>query len=108
MLEIPVLGRKIGVRFVSDKELSLYAKEADLLGCYDANKTILLSSSIPLEQAKSVLCHELMHALLTRSGLSNVMDEKLEEAICDASESLLEMFRDAELVKFLANTEEQD
>lgn len=107
MLEIPVLGRKISVRFVSDKELNRLANDTDCVGLYDGNaETIYLSSSITHEHSRRVLLHELTHAVLNITGLSMLLEDKQEEAVCTAFEGFLESFRSEEVTKFLRMSEE--
>lgn len=100
MLEIPILGRKIGVRYVSDKELQTIGNDTDLLGFFHRN-TIYISTSVTGDQAKQVLLHELAHAVLDITGLTNVIEDKQEEAICTAFESFLEVLRNRKLTEFL-------
>lgn len=105
MLEIPILGRRINVRFISDRELAQAAGDADCAGFFDGT-TIFISSSLPHERAQRVILHELAHAVLSITGLTNLFEEKQEEAICDAFENYLETFRDEGVVKYLNNKEE--
>lgn len=105
MLEIPILGRRISVRFVSDKDLSQIAKDSECWGCYE-NDTIYISSSIGQEHGRRIVLHELTHAILTITGLTNILESNQEEAVCDASEALLDAFRDETLVKFLSDSGE--
>jgi Zn-dependent peptidase ImmA (M78 family) len=100
MLEIPILGRKIAVRYVSDKELQTLGNDTDLLGFFYRN-TIYISTSITGDQAKQVLLHELNHAILEITGLSSVLEDKQEEAVCTALESYLEIIRNKKLTEFL-------
>jgi Zn-dependent peptidase ImmA (M78 family) len=105
MLEIPVLGRKIGVRFISDKELAQLTKDPECLGCFDGN-TVYISSSVSQEHARRVLLHEISHVILAITGLTNLLGEGHEEAICDAFESYLQLFRTPALVSFLSQNDE--
>jgi Zn-dependent peptidase ImmA (M78 family) len=108
MLEIPVLGRKVGVRFESDKELQKLSNEPDCVGLYDGNtQTIYLSVSLSYEGARYVLLHELAHAFLNITGLTQLLDDKQEEAVCTAFESYLDVFRSTEVISFLKKAEEE-
>jgi len=100
MLEIPILGRKISVRHVSEKELAQLTKEPDCLGFFDGN-TIFICASLTQEQARRILLHELSHAILNISGLHNLLEDKQEEAICDVFESFIEVCRNKVLIKYL-------
>jgi Zn-dependent peptidase ImmA (M78 family) len=104
-MEINILGRKICVRYVSDRELNQITKDTDCLGYFD-NNTIFLSSSLSMEHSKRVLLHELAHAVMAITGLTNVIQNEQEEAICDAFESLLEVFRNEQISNFLKIPEE--
>jgi hypothetical protein len=106
MLEIPILGRKISVRFASDKDLANLAKDSECWGYYE-NEVITLSSSLNHEHARKILMHELAHAVLKISGISNLLEEKQEEAICDAFETYVDVFRDEEFIKFM-NAKDED
>lgn len=99
-MELRILGRKIQVRYVSDRELAQMTDESDVLGLF-YNDTIYLSSSLTQEQARRVLFHEITHAVLNVSGLSNILKTKHEEAVCNAFESLADIFQDQELQIFL-------
>lgn len=99
-MELQVLGRKIAVRYISDRELQQLGDEADLLGLF-YNGTIYLSSSLTQEQARRVLFHEVAHAILNVSGITNLLKPHQEEAICSAFEGLDEVFQNVELQQFL-------
>lgn len=104
-MELRVLGRKIQVRYVSDRELQQLSDETEVLGLF-YNDVIYLSSSLGQEQARRVLFHEIAHAFLNVSGLSNVLKHKHEEAICSALEGLDDVFQNEELQQFLNNEAE--
>lgn len=106
MLEINLLGRKIHVRYVSDKELAAIAKDIDCWGCFEGD-VIYISTSVPQHRAKRVLCHEVTHAILSITGLTNLFEDKQEEAVCDAFESYVDIFNSPDVVKFITSAEEQ-
>ena len=105
-MEIKLLGRTIPVRFTADRELNSMAGGVDVIGFYDGN-TIHLSSSLDAERAKRTLCHEIAHAVLTITGQHNYMKNKKEEAICDAFEAMLDVFRSPEVCNYLSREEEE-
>lgn len=102
MLEVNVLGRKISVRYVSGEELESLSEDGDCVGLFDG-ETIYLKSSLSHERAQRVFLHELGHAVLHVSGLHNLLVDGREEAICDAFESLTEVFRNQEVLEFLSD-----
>jgi Zn-dependent peptidase ImmA (M78 family) len=107
MLDINLLGRRIPVRFVSDKELDQIGKDKNLQGLYDVStNTIYLSTSLNQETSRRVLLHEATHAVLSIAGLESLLKNKQEEAVCTAMESLVDIFKNPDLVKFLAEVEE--
>ena len=83
-----ILGRQIEIVVVPDGDLSKMADQEHCLGLYQGD-TIYLASSLTGEAKKRVLMHELVHVVFAVSGLTNLIDDKLEEAICDALESLV-------------------
>lgn len=99
-MELRVLGRNVTVRFISDRELAQMTNDTDVLGLFYKD-VIYLSTSLTQEQARRILFHEIAHAFLNISGLTNVLKHKHEEAICSAFEGLDEVFRCPELQTFL-------
>lgn len=53
---------------------------------YHMGKTIIIDPE--KEDPHASLIHEMMHAALAAGGLTEILDEKLEEAICCAAELL--------------------
>ncbi len=104
-MELSVLGRKILVRFVSEKELDKLGSDTGLLGLYTRGH-IYISTSVPNAEVKRVLLHELVHAFLDVSGVSHLLKGPQEEAICNSLEGLLGLFQDDSFTKFLNNQEE--
>lgn len=58
-----------------------------------SNFTISLNTDCPAHLVEDTLLHECMHAVLWISGVSQLISEELEEAICFASESLTNVYR---------------
>lgn len=105
-METKILGRTIQIRFVNDRELSALAEDTDVLGLYTEGK-ISLSSSMDEERAKSVLMHEVAHAVLGLSGLSQLLDKNMEEAICTAFETYIDVIRSPDVVNYINSKEEE-
>jgi hypothetical protein len=74
---ISVLGREYKIRRKRMKEFAL---------CDDDAETIWLRSGIKGDIAEQSLLHEVIHAILFRSGGKFQIEEKLEEAIVRAVE----------------------
>ena len=73
----PVKVRRKKVLRASDGE--------DAWGLWEQDKrTIWVAKGLPLEQQWRVYFHELMHAVLTDSGLENLFPEQGVEVLCDA------------------------
>lgn len=105
-MEINILGRKIPVLFVSDKELSHVAKDGDCWGCYVDNK-IYVSSSASYDRAKNTITHEAIHAVFDITGITHLITEEQEEAICNALECSDALFYSPDLMKYFLQNEEQ-
>lgn len=82
-----LLGRKIPVNLVSRITLTAISEDEDTLGFFDGDAIYVLKTLHP-EKQKRVITHEIVHAILSISGLSNLLEDSLEEAICDAMETL--------------------
>ena len=85
------------MRIVLPETISLLGKELSvsrkpLVDCYaeykhDSNE-ILVDTKCPEHLVWGVLLHEITHAILTITGVAELLDEKLEEAICVSMENL--------------------
>lgn len=84
---INILGRDLRIIDIPNIDLDKMAGIEDCWGLFKGD-SIYLATSLTGEQRKRVLIHELTHAVLAISGLTNLIEDKLEEAICDAMESL--------------------
>lgn len=51
---------------------------------FPVSKTIKISRIKDRDTFNEVLSHELVHAMISRTGLSGLMSEEQEEAACDA------------------------
>jgi spore coat protein CotH len=65
----------------TDKKLD----KNSLMGSFTTGERVIrVHSSARSELAMSILGHETMHSILSDSGVTNVLDSKQEEAVCDA------------------------
>lgn len=75
-----VFGAKIKVK--SFKETP---ETAHIMGyAVKQDNTIFISDSISPNQVSSTLTHELMHHLIFRIGLDQVLTQEIQEIICEA------------------------
>ena len=85
--EVTVLGQT----FVIDHVPNLLVEGERCEGaCYVSERLIKLDDELRFQPARynRVLKHELMHAALRTSGIAELMDLKMEEAICVLVESI--------------------
>lgn len=106
--KIVVLGEVIDIRLVSEEEVAKKIgadpDSFDSYGCYvPIDRTIYINKSLEPDQIRKTLIHELIHANLSISGLSNILEDKLEEAVCTALENMYNLFNNKEFVNELQN-----
>lgn len=104
MKDLVLLGRKISIKHVPMAQLrEIYPDPAEeVWGWYAPMEyTIYLYSGLEPESYKRVLLHEITHALLHISGLTNCLKENHEEAVCDIMENMLELFQNKKFVEEL-------
>lgn len=83
--KIMVLGKPITV---------LRAPLKNAHGEFDrTNFTITLDTDCPAHLIEDTMMHETMHAVLWISGVSQLLSDQLEEAICFASESMTNVYK---------------
>lgn len=74
--------------------------EADCGESHCAARSIFIDKDIPEDTQMETLYHEITHMILSLSGVSEFLEEKAEEAVCQAMGlGLFTMFRDIELAK---------
>lgn len=83
---IKLLGRDINVIMIPDADLSRMNDMEECLGMYK-DDIIYLASSLTGVNKKRILKHEIVHAILSITGLTNLIEDNLEEAIADAMEN---------------------
>jgi len=87
-MDITLLGRKIPVEYCSQLRLDVLTSSQGALGYFDGDMIYILQS-MPEDKQERVLRHEKAHAILSITGLTNLLEDNLEEAICDAMEGLI-------------------
>jgi hypothetical protein len=85
--EVVVLGQRYTVEHVPN----LFVEGEQCEGaCYVSERIIKIDDYLRFQEARynRVLKHELMHAYLRTSGLAEMMELKMEEAICVLAENM--------------------
>ena len=82
-----VLGQKVKIEYVDNLIVEGERCEG---GCYISERVIKIDASLinDTNRLLRVIRHELMHMRIGLSGLSEIIDPKVEEAICVLMESL--------------------
>jgi len=74
---------------LSPADIDKIAEDTEILGYFSgASQTIYINNTLTGIRYKEALYHELMHAILSFSGVNQLLDPKQEEAICTAAETL--------------------
>jgi hypothetical protein len=85
---VDVLGQKFKIRYKHEDDME------DCLGItFTASREIWLQDGLPADQMRRVLIHEITHAILGISGITEKLNPQLEEAICCAFESGIYSYR---------------
>lgn len=92
-LKIKILGRPISIEYCSGTRLDLLTDEKDTLGFFQGS-TIFIKQSLNAEEKKRVFLHEVFHAMLSVGGLTNLLEERAEEAVCTVAESFADLLSD--------------
>lgn len=104
---VTLFGRKITICIVSESKLRKVSEskpDETVYGYYeDISRTVYLNETLQPEQLRTVLLHELMHAILSIGGVSNILSEKVEESICNATEAFIDLFNDSNFLGFICN-----
>lgn len=95
-----ILGREIAVEYCSTTRLSILANDPEAVGYFDGS-TIFIKQSLTKDEKARVFLHEVMHALLGITGLTYLLEDKMEEALCNLSESYQVLIKDEEFNKHL-------
>lgn len=85
--EVSVMGQRFTVEHVQNLTIEGERCEG---GMYLSERFIRIDDAMRYQESRynRVLKHELMHAALGISGLTELLDEKTEEAICVLVESI--------------------
>ncbi len=86
---VKIFGQKFKIKYLAPDEIEENCEGVVFL----SKREIHLDSSLPLEQLRRVLIHEIMHAILGVSGISEKLSDAVEESIATAMESALPAFR---------------
>jgi len=74
-------------------ELFKEGERNDTLGVtLTGKRTIIIDNTLEEDIKKSVFYHELVHAVLSITGISNMLQETIEEAVCDAIGTFLAQY----------------
>lgn len=102
LTEVCVLGRKVHIKQVSKNDLKEMADD-EVLGYFDPSEdTIYMSKSLSSDVFQRVLLHELLHATLNISGLSEIVSSEQEEALATVMESWVQLFQQKKLIEELS------
>lgn len=85
------MGKQFKIKPISLKKLKKIASDIDTVWGYfdEMADTIYIAKALKGTKYERVLLHEITHAVLSITGLSNLLKSKLEEAICDSMENLV-------------------
>jgi hypothetical protein len=82
---ICVFGKWMTIKYVD----AIESDDGMLLGEYRPDKNeILIKKHQPHTELRKTVLHEVLHALICRSTLHQILDDKIEEAICCLVENL--------------------
>lgn len=95
-----ILGREIAIEYCSQTRLSVIADDAEAIGYYDGT-IIYIKQTLSKAEKSRIFLHEVMHAIIGISGLSSLISEDQQEALCNVSECYHELFQDEEFKKHL-------
>lgn len=87
------MGKKFAIKYVPHKELERFVdKDEEIYGYFDEVPGIIyIDNSLDKAVQDRILIHELVHATLSVSGISNLLKSNMEEAICDVMENWIDI-----------------
>lgn len=102
---VNLMGRSIQIKLVSKKALKkITGDNGDTVGYYSPPEAVIyLDKTLDAEARRRVLLHELMHATISLSGITHLLEDKMEEAICDVAENWVMLFRDSSLRRMISD-----
>ena len=88
--KVQILGRTWTRKYVDSLDEYKESGDGDVHGVtLTEEATMLINNSRPLREQQWAKLHESLHAVLSTSGLSQLLDEKTEEAIVTCLENYL-------------------
>lgn len=106
--KVNILGESIDIRIISEEELhkliDTRPDEHEVFGAFlPGHRTIYINKSLEPEQIGRTLVHEIVHAHLSLCGLSALLDDKMEEAVCVALEGFYNTMQNKDFVEEIRN-----
>lgn len=102
--QVRIMGKWINFNYLSE----IPNDSHELYGEYKHNdKKILIKKDEPDEDQFRTMLHEIMHGIIARSAIKNLIDDNMEEAICELSENFADYLQwnyGAEDVKYQAKS----
>lgn len=89
--KIKIMDKEFLVNPVPAKDIQKFADKNETLYGYfdDIHSIIYIDKSLDQTVYERILLHEITHAILSVTGISNLLKTNLEEAICDAMENFV-------------------
>lgn len=89
------MNKEFLINPVGPKELVKYADKGETLyGYFDEVKSVIyIDNTLEQHIYDRILMHELTHAILSITGICNLLTSKLEESICDAMENFITLLQ---------------
>ena len=84
---IPLMGRDVDVEYVSDLKDGIQR----CYGLWHSEGRIQVDDIQSIENMKRTLIHELVHGVLCWGGVTHLLTEEQEEAVCTACEALADV-----------------
>lgn len=100
--KIKILGRMVDIRLCKEEELAKLMKidsSETACGVYvSEDNSIYLNQSLDPEQLRYALLHEMYHAMFDISGLAELLEEDMEEALCSLLSNTLDLYKNKEFI----------
>jgi Zn-dependent peptidase ImmA (M78 family) len=90
-MHLTILGRKIRVKVILQRNLIKLAEDPNTVAMYDPNnQCIYISKELSEKQKRYYLIHEAVHCLHDLTGIDQTLHESLIEVICQSTATLFE------------------